>query len=58
MPLRASLELFVQLLAAELGLGLAQHVEQGLLPGGEGQRFLIDGMHGVGHGRDAVGANG
>ena len=56
MPLRALLEPFMQLLAGELGIRLAQHGQQGLLPGPKGRRALIGGMDVMSHGRSASGA--
>ena len=56
LPLGALPQPFMQLLAAELDIRLAQHGQQGLLPGPKGRRVLIGGMDVVSHGRSASGA--
>jgi hypothetical protein len=53
MPLRALPEAFMQLLAAELGIRLLQHGQQGPLPGPQGHDFRIGGMGVWSHGRTA-----
>jgi hypothetical protein len=52
-PLRGLPEPFMQLLAAELGIRLAQHGQQGLLAVGEGRQGLFGGMVVVSHGRSS-----
>ncbi len=53
MPLGALLEPFMQLLAGERDIRLAQHSQQGLLTGPRGRRVLVGGMGMVSHGHDA-----
>ncbi len=53
MPLGGLLEPFMQLLAAELGIRLTQHSQQGPRPGPQGHGFWNGGMGVLSHRRTA-----